>query len=75
MSENLLTVSARDGFICHFQSPHGVSALVAILSDHLNARLTEFFWGDLACTSVPCDDRGSEIFGGTALLRPGESAT
>ena len=36
----------------------------------LTARLEAFFFGDLACPSVPFDDRGPEIFGGTDSLRP-----
>ena len=38
----------------------------------LDARLVAFFLGDIACTSESCYGRGSEIFGGTTLLRPGE---
>ena len=74
MSENLLTVSARSGFTCHFQYNQGESPLFVKLSFHMTARLEVFFMGDLACTSVTFDDRDSKISGVTALILPGESA-
>ena len=64
--EHLSTVSARADFVS------GVYAIVAKFSAHLNARLAAFFFGYLACPLVPCDDRGSEVFGGTDLLCIGE---
>ena len=64
----LFTFSARARLTFPFRSPWWVSTLVNRLSDHLTARLTAFFLGSLAYPSVPCDDRGSEIFGGTASL-------
>ena len=50
----------------------GGSSLLLPLSDHLTACLVELFLGALACFSVPCDNRGSKMFGGTALLHLGE---
>ena len=43
MSENLLAVSVRDGFVFPIPISSGVSAPVAQLSDHLIARLVVFF--------------------------------
>ena len=73
MSEHFLPFSARAGFVCSFQSPWEVSALVGVLSAHLTTRLAVLFSGDLDCPSGPCDDRGSNIFGGTASFCPEES--
>ena len=39
----------------------------------MTAHMAALLW-DLACPSVPCDDRDSENFGGTASLCPGESS-
>ena len=74
MLANLLAVSVRSGFVCTFQYIRRVYSLVSGFSVYLTAHLEVLFWGDLACPSVPRDDRGSKISGGTASLHPGGSA-
>ena len=51
----------------------GGSPLLLLAPDHLTARLAVLFLEALDCPSVPCDDRGSELVGGTNSLFPGES--
>ena len=56
--------------VCTVWSPQE-SPVLSPGFDHLTAFLAALLW-DPACNSVPCDDRGSEILGGTASLRPGK---
>ena len=70
MLAHMLTLLAQYAFVCTFQSTWGVSDLEDVLYDHLTTHLAVLFLGDLACPSVPCDDRGSDCFGRNASLCP-----
>ena len=70
--DHLLNVYARAGFVWPLWYPWGFYSHISGFSDHLASHMAALFLGALACTSLPCDHRGSNCFGGTYLLRPGE---
>ena len=74
MLVKLLTISARDRFICPLRSPRGVSSLVAGFSDRVVTCMSVIFLWALDFTSVSCDYMGSKSFGGTTLIHPRELA-
>ena len=73
MSEKLLAVSAQADLSVP-SNIFGQSPLLLPASDNLTARLAAFLLGALACPSVPYDDTGSKIIGGTDLLHLEESS-